>query len=134
MDKYGTLTYLVFPKISLLEVLDAALNERLELIARGELGDVLVEARARALRVTHLAQDTAVGAGNTLDSQDGAVRVNGEAHARSTCCVNVLCCNLTVCLERFKQLVGGNKAAFSMADSNGVDVAKRALGEPWGHR
>ena len=55
---------------ALLEVLDAALNERLELVAGGELGDVLVEARTGALRVTHLAQDATIGAGNALDSQD----------------------------------------------------------------
>lgn len=84
--------------------------------------------------MTHLAQDATIGAGNALDSQDGAVRVNGEVHAWSTRCVNVLRCNLAVCLERFKQLVGGNKAALSVADCNGVDVAKCALGEPWGHR
>ena len=53
---------------ALLEVLDAALDERLELVAGGELGDVLVEACAGALRVAHLAQDTTIGAGNTLDS------------------------------------------------------------------
>ena len=52
----------------LLEVLYAALNQRLELVAGGELGDVLVEARTGALRVTHLAQDTTIGAGNALDS------------------------------------------------------------------
>ena len=55
---------------ALLEVLDAALNERLELVAGGELRDVLVEACAGALRVTHLAQDATIGAGNALDSQD----------------------------------------------------------------
>ena len=53
---------------ALLEVLDAALDERLELIAGGELGDVLVEARTGALRVAHLAQDATIGAGNALDS------------------------------------------------------------------
>ena len=51
----------------LLEVLDAALNQRLELVASGELRDVLVEACTGALRVTHLAQDAAIGAGNALD-------------------------------------------------------------------
>ena len=40
---------------ALLEVLDAALNQRLELVTGSELGDVLVEARTGALRVTHLA-------------------------------------------------------------------------------
>lgn len=53
---------------ALLEVLDAALNQRLELVARGELRDVLVEPRTGALRVTHLAQDATIGAGNALDS------------------------------------------------------------------
>ena len=53
---------------TLLEVLDAALNQRLELVAGSELGDVLVEACTGALRVAHLAQDTTIGAGNTLDS------------------------------------------------------------------
>ena len=84
--------------------------------------------------MTHLAQDATIGAGNALDSQDGAVRVNGEVHAWSARCVNVLRCNLSIGLERLKQLVGGNKATFSVADCNGVDVAKRALGEPWRHR
>ena len=94
--------FLALSEISLLEVFDAALNERLELVARSELGDVLVEACTGALRVAHLAQDATIGAGNALDSQDGAVRVDGEVHARSACCVNVLRCNLAVCLERFK--------------------------------
>ena len=53
---------------TLLEVLDAALDEWLELVAGGELGDVLVEARTGALRVAHLAQNATIGAGNTLDS------------------------------------------------------------------
>ena len=53
---------------TLLEVLDAALNQRLELVASSELRDVLVEARTGALRVTHLAQDATIGAGNSLDS------------------------------------------------------------------
>ena len=53
---------------TLLEVLDAALDERLELVAGGELGDVLVEARTGALRVAHLAQNTTIWAGNALDS------------------------------------------------------------------
>ena len=52
----------------LLEVLDAALNQRLELVASSELRDVLVEARTGALRVAHLAQDATIGAGNALDS------------------------------------------------------------------
>ena len=60
--------FLALSEISLLEVLDAALNQRLELVASSELGDVLVEARTGALRVTHLAQDATIGAGNTLDS------------------------------------------------------------------
>ena len=53
---------------ALLEVLDATLNQRLELVTSSELRDVLVEARTGALRVAHLAQDTTIGAGNTLDS------------------------------------------------------------------
>ena len=53
---------------TLLEVLDAALNQRLELVASSELRDVLVEARTGALRVAHLAQDAAIGAGNAFDS------------------------------------------------------------------
>ena len=53
---------------ALLEVLDAALNQRLELVASSELRDVLVEACTGALRVTHLAQDATIGAGNALDS------------------------------------------------------------------
>ena len=53
---------------ALLEVLDAALNQRLELVASSELRDVLVEARTGALRVAHLAQDAAIGAGNAFDS------------------------------------------------------------------
>ena len=52
----------------LLEVLDAALNQRLELVTNGELRDVLVEACTGALRVAHLAQNATIGAGNTLDS------------------------------------------------------------------
>ena len=84
--------------------------------------------------MAHLAQDATIRAGNALDSQDGAVRVNGEVHAWSTRCVNVLRCNLSIGLERLKKLVGGNKATFSVADCDGVDVAKRALGEPWRHR
>ena len=52
--------------------------------------------------MAHLAQDATIGAGNALDSHDGAVRVNGEVHAWSACCVNVLRCNLAVCLERLK--------------------------------
>ena len=53
---------------ALLEVLDAALDERLELVTGGEFRDVLVEARTGALRVAHLAQDAAIGAGNAFDS------------------------------------------------------------------
>ena len=53
---------------ALLEVLDAALNEGLELVTSSELRDVLVEACTGALRVAHLAQNATIGAGNALDS------------------------------------------------------------------
>ena len=53
---------------TLLEVLDTTLNQRLELVTSSELRDVLVEACTGALRVTHLAQDATIGAGNALDS------------------------------------------------------------------
>ena len=53
---------------ALLEVLYAAFNEGLELVASGELRDVLVEACTGALRVAHLAQDATIRAGNALDS------------------------------------------------------------------
>ena len=53
---------------TLLEVLDAALNQRLELVTSSELRDVLVEACTGALRVAHLAQNATIGAGNALDS------------------------------------------------------------------
>ena len=53
---------------TLLEVLHAPLNQRLELVTSSELRDVLVEARTGALRVAHFTQDAAIGAGNALDS------------------------------------------------------------------
>ena len=53
---------------TLLEVLYATLDERLELVTSSELRDVLVEACTGALRVAHLAQNATIGAGNALDS------------------------------------------------------------------
>ena len=56
------------PSLALCEIINAAFDERLELVARCKLGNVAVQTGTCALGVPHLAQHATVGAGNAFNS------------------------------------------------------------------
>ena len=76
-DKAFTRQGLGYPGASrLCEIINAAFDERLELVARRKLGNVAVQTGTRALGVPHLAQHATVGAGNAFNSPNGSVRID----------------------------------------------------------
>ena len=59
-----------------LEILNSSLEHADVVLA----GNVAVQILADTLAVAHLAEDTAVGRGDTLDGEQGAVGVEGGVH------------------------------------------------------
>ena len=111
---------------TLCEVRHAASEERLVRIAR----NVLERTRAVALRVTHLAQHTAVGARNALDGEHRTVGVHAEVKRGDALLVHVLRRYLARRRQLGNQLVGGHESTLAVADRDGVDIIHRALGQP----
>ena len=62
-------------------------------------GDVFVEAVCPALRVAHLAEDSAVRGGDALDRQAASVRVEVDVRGGVAGKVHVLRGDLAVCLQ-----------------------------------
>ena len=110
----------------LLEVVYAAFKDRLIFVT----GNVEIETVAGTLGVSHFAENTAVGACDTLDGEHRAVGVAGEIHGGNSLKVNVLGCDLAVSFQISNNLLVSYEAAFSVADGNGVNVSYIALGEP----
>ena len=122
------------PSLALCEIINAAFDERLELVARCKLGNVAVQAGTCALSVSHLAQHATVGAGNAFNSPNGSVGIDREIHAWDAFRVNILRGNLTCVFEACEKLLGSHEATLAMADGNGVDVAGRTARKPWRQR
>ena len=78
----------------------------------------------------HLAEDAAVGAGDALHCQDGAVGVVAQVHARPAVEVDVLRGYLPVFNELLEQLGLADEAALAVGDGHGVYVADGALAQP----
>ena len=81
----------------------------------------------------HLAQDTAIGAGNAFDCQDRLVRVVFAVISRFAGKVDVLCGNLAFGSQFANLFRCGDKTAFAMGDGDGVDVTGFAAAEPRAH-
>ena len=109
-----------------LEIVYAALENRLILVA----GDVFVQVLAAALRMAHLAEDTAIRAGDALDGEDGTVGVVLHVHAGAAVLINVLGRDLAVGDEGVQHALRCHEAALTVADGHGVLVAHAALGQP----
>ena len=76
-DKAFDQASLGYPGASrLCEIINAAFDERLELVARRKLGNVAVQTGTCALGVPHLAQHATVGAGNAFNGQNGSVGID----------------------------------------------------------
>ena len=106
----------------LLKVLNSTLEDLLVVVAV----DVEGGAFAATLTVAHLAEDTAVGAGDAFDGAVGAVHIVLLVHRGIALQVNVLRCHLSVLEEAFDPLLRRHKAALAVRD--GDDVGGTQLG------
>ena len=97
-----------------LEIVHAALKNRLVLVA----GDILVQVLAAALRMAHLAEDTAIRAGDALDGEDGAVGVVLHVHAGAAVLIDVLGRDLAVGDEGVQHALRCHEAALTVADGH----------------
>ena len=79
--------------------------------------------------MAHLAQNTTIGAGDSLDRPSGPVRVHIQAHGRRALIVNVLRGDLAVGSHTFEQFRTRDEPAFAMADRHCMDVARLIQGD-----
>ena len=100
--------------LSLFEVAYAGQENLLILVA----GNVAEQARSKALAVAHLAEDTSVGAGDTFDSIQAAVRVERSVHGRYALSIYILGSNLAVSEQLFDSAFQCVEAAFAVRYSN----------------
>src|SRR5699024_7883564 len=96
----------------LFEIPYARLKEVLILVALDVDGDVAAD----SLAVTHLAEDSTVGAEYALDSVAGRIRVVADIHSRISVEVAVLRSYLTVCRELSNQLIARPEASLAVRD------------------
>lgn len=82
--------------------------------------------------MAHLAQHSAVGAGDAFHGPGGAVGVEAAVVGGIAVKVGVLGSNLAVGCQGFDLLVGGDEAAFAVADGNAVEVSGLAGGKARG--
>ena len=80
--------------------------------------------------MAHLAEDTAIRAGDALDGEDGAVGVVLHVHAGAAVLIDVLGRDLAVGDEGVQHALRCHEAALTVADGHGVLVAHAALGQP----
>ena len=109
-----------------LEILDAVCKNRLVLFAV----NITANKGTVTLCVTHLAEHTAVRGGDTLDCTHGAIRVPCDIHGRIACKIGILECNLTVLRQIVNYMLRRDKTAFAMRNSNRVQIANLAGGQP----
>ena len=110
----------------LLKVVYAALKDFLILLKR----NVFVEIFALSLAVTHLAEHSAVGRGDTLDSAYGAVEVELNAVGGLAAEINVLGSDLTVCRKLLNGFEVSHKPALAVRNGNCEYVACVNAAEP----
>ena len=112
--------------MGLLEVLDGSL-EHLDVIVAGH---VLVAAVAVTLAVAHFAKDTAIGRGDALNGEQGAVGVEGGIHGGVAFQIHVLSGDLAVHSQLQSQLFGGEEAAFAVGNGDIDDIAHVHQAQP----
>ena len=110
----------------LAEIINGILKERLALLAR----DVLVELLLVTLRVAHLTQNATIGRDDTLDGVGRTVGVEGSLHRRTALGIDILEGHLTTLKELLGQLLAYDKLTLAVADGNGVLVAQLKAREP----
>ena len=86
-------------------------------------GDVLVQAGADALAVTHFAEDPAVGGGDALDGVQRAVGVEVDVGGGIAVQINVLSGDLAIGRQLANQFLGGQELALAVGNGNIVHVA-----------
>ena len=112
--------------IRLLEILNSSL-EHTDIVLTG---NVAVQVLTDTLTVAHLAEDTAVGAGDALNGEQGAVGVEGGIHGGLAIQIHVLGGDLTILGQLQCQCFGGEEAAFAVGDGNVDDVAHIHQAQP----
>ena len=120
----------VFIYFVLFKVVYTGREDRLEFIAVDILKDIV---GAEPFRMSHLAEDSTVGAGNAFNSQDRLVRIVFAVIGSLAGQVDVLRRNLTFGCQFTNLFRRRNKAAFTVRNSNGMDVAGLAAAEPGAH-
>jgi len=95
-------------------------------------GDVLVNAAADTLRVSHLGKDPAVGGGDALDSAIREVGVVDGVHGGVAVEVYILGGYLTVFGKLLDEFGRCNKSALAVGDRDHVDIAGLVIHHPGG--
>lgn len=120
----------VFVYTDLFKVIYTGREDRLEFIAVNIFKDII---GTEPFRMGHLAENAAIGAGNAFDSQDRLVRVVFAVIGSLAGKVDVLRRNLTFGCQFTNLFRRRNKAAFTVRNSNGMDVTGLAAAEPGAH-
>lgn len=89
-------------------------------------GDVLGNVGAASFCMAHLAQDSSIRAGDAFDGPGGTVRVEAAVVSRISFKVRVLGSNLAISGKSLDLFIGCDEAAFAVADSDAVEVARLA--------
>ena len=111
---------------ALLKVFHAVCKQRLILFAV----DILADERAVTFGVAHLAEDTTVRRGDTLDGAHGAVRVPRDIHGRITVQIGVLERYLTVLNQVVNDVLRRYEATLTVRERDGMQVTDVAGGQP----
>ena len=112
--------------LPLREVIDAALEEGLVLVA----GDILGDVGAGAFGVAHLAEDTSARAGDTFDGLERSVGIELDAVRGRTGGVAILEGDLAVLDEVGDDRRRRGETAFAMRERDGVHLADVHAREP----
>ena len=114
-------------QIRLFEIINACLEELLLLAAGDVDGDAVID---DTFGMAHLAEHAAVRAGDAFDGAGGTVGIPWHVGGGFAVEIAILEGNLTVGDERCNLFICRDKAAFTMGDWNGVDVARLDVHEP----
>ena len=113
----------------LLEVFHSSL-EHLDVVVAG---DILVAAIAETFAVAHLAEDTAIGRGDALDGEDGAVGIEVDISGGLVQQIHVLGGDLTVGSQLADGLQACVEAALAVGDGHIEHIAHVHRAQPGAH-